>query len=396
MKTADKLLLDLTAKHSEELKNFMQYRDIRILLSLSKSVTSDSFITENQGKLLIKIFKENQKVLQDLHPDISEIIDNPTWSTTFRPVDRTKKVYITRAPDDTQLITIEFAFSSEIRKKVQGLAKSVSNLINVNNGKLYYADLSEKNIVAIYDQLEPLGFSFEETLKNFYDTIKSWDKNVVKSQFDLTNITHDNFQKQITNDLGINTALDQNIISDRSVRYQYFHEKSEKLPENLTEKISTRESTRVWINRKTTSLDEIFESLNQLKRFPTMIVFDTMDSKNCVKEMAEISEILEKNGISDNVGIYFRMNNDENGKEFNNLIKEKSYNSELTEATQIVGVQSGKIPKFLLKSNWKPMSVISIGTVLRHSKTAVYASCCDLIITYTEKEPIIEQKAIWE
>ena len=396
MKTIDKLLLDLTAKHSEELKNSMQYRDLRILLSLSKSVTGDSFITENQGKLLIKILKENQKVVTDLIPGISEAIDAPTWSTTFRPVDRTKKVYIIRAPDDTQLITIEFAFSSEIRKKVQNLAKSVSNLLNVNNGKLYYADLTEKNIVVITEQLGPLGFEFDENLKSHYETIKSWDESVIRSQFDLTNITHDNFQKQITADLGINTALDQNILFDRSVRYQYFHEKSEKLPENLTEAIAMRSSPRVWVNRKTTSLEEIFESLKELKRFPTMLVFDSMDSKNCAKEMTEIGEILEKNGLADKVGIYFRLSNDENGKEFNNLIKEKSYNCELTEATKIVGVQSGKIPKFLLKSNWKPMSVISIGTVLRHSKTAVYASCCDLVITYTEKEPIIEQKVIWE
>ena len=41
------------------------------------------------------------------------------------------------------------------------------------------------------------------------------------------------------------------------------------------------------------------------------------------------------------------------------------------------------------------MSVISIGNPLRHSKTAVYANCCDLIIAYTDNEPIIESRNEW-
>jgi menaquinone-dependent protoporphyrinogen IX oxidase len=68
----------------------------------------------------------------------------------------------------------------------------------------------------------------------------------------------------------------------------------------------------------------------------------------------------------------------------------------LTPDTKIVGVQSGKIPKFLLKNDWKPMSVISIGNTLRHNKTAVYANCCDLVISYTDKEPLYEPKIAWE
>ena len=61
-----------------------------------------------------------------------------------------------------------------------------------------------------------------------------------------------------------------------------------------------------------------------------------------------------------------------------------------------MGVQTGKIPKFLLKTDWKPMSVLSLGATLRHSKTAVYASCCDLILTYSDAEPIMETMLKWE
>ena len=396
MKTADKLLNGLVKNHSENLNNSLPYKDARILHSLCKSINGDTFITENQAKLLIKIFKEHQKVLKVLDEEFIEIVADPTWSQPFRPQDTTKKVYIGKINDDADVIVIEFAYSSSVRKKVQSLAKVVSGMAQVQSGKMFYADFNEKNIVTIIDELKEFNFAIEEKLKNFYEIIKSWDKNAIYDQFLLTNITHETFQKQITADLGIDTAIDQNIIFDRSNRYQYFTEKTEKNPENLTEKIALRNSSKIWINKNTTTLDEIFQSLKELRRFPALIVFDSFDSKSCTNEMVKISEILEKNGIFDEVGIYFRLNNDDNGKVFNDIVKDKKYNCTLTSTTKVVGVQSGKIPKFLLKTDWKPMSVVSIGTVLRHSKTAVYANCCDLIISYTDKEPIIESKMIWE
>lgn len=396
MKTADKLLTSLVANSGTELKNSVAYKDARILFSLSKSISSDSFITENQGKLLIKIFKENEKVLKDLDQEFNSIVADPTWSQPFRPQDTTRKIYTAKIDDDAEVLVVEFAFSASIRKKVTALSKVVSGLIQAQSGRMFYADYTEKNIVALIDELSEFKFDVDEKLKNFYETIKSWKKTDFEDQFRLTNIVHENFQKQITADLGIDTAIDQNIIRDRSQRYQYFTEKSEKDPENLVDVVANRYSSKVWINRKETSLDEVFEMLSTLKRFPVLIVFDSFDSKSCAEEMQKIGEILEKTGLSESVGIYFRLDNSEVGKEFNQLIKDKKYNCQLTASTKVVGVQSGKIPKFFLKTDWKPMSVLSIGSPLRNSKTAVYANCCDLIISYSDKEPIIEQKMAWE
>jgi hypothetical protein len=111
--------------------------------------------------------------------------------------------------------------------------------------------------------------------------------------------------------------------------------------------------------------------------------------------LTKIGENLEKNGIFTDVGIYFRLENSEIGKEFNKVIADKKYNSQLTEHTKVVGVQNGKIPKFLLKSAWTPMSVISLSTSLRNTKTSVYANCCDLVITYSDAEPLIESRIKW-
>ena len=105
-------------------------------------------------------------------------------------------------------------------------------------------------------------------MKNYQKIIKSWSEKDVRDQFLLTNITHTNFQKQITADLGISTSIDQNTITDRSMRYQYFCEKSEKLPSTLTYQVANRTSTKIWINKQEVDLENIFATLAELKRFP--------------------------------------------------------------------------------------------------------------------------------
>jgi proteasome lid subunit RPN8/RPN11 len=127
-----------------------------------------------------------------------------------------------------------------------------------------------------------------------------------------------------------------------------------------------------------------------------MFVFDGFATGDQCAKLEEIAKSLDKHQIYDNVGLYFRLPNTENGKLFNELIAKRKYNSQLDKDTKVVGVQSGKIPKFFLTNEWKPMSVVTLGVTLRHSKTAVYANCCDLVISHTDKNSIIETRNIWQ
>lgn len=394
MTTVDKILLQIINGPEENIR-VIKSRDMKVMKSLGKIILSPNFITENQGRLLLKIFHENLENFGDFSEEVKAVISSPSWSKPFRPIDKTKKMYLST---DDLCIVIEFAFSSPLRKLITGIWKEVSGLSQINSGKIYRADLTEKNIVKLYETFEPHGFEIEEKIHDFYKTIKSWSKIEVKSQFLLTNFSHANFQKAITQDLGLETPIDQNIIKDRSMRYQYFlenDENTENLPKNLTEKIAFRKSNKVWINRSETSLDEIFSSLLKLKRLPALVIFDHNDYKRCFEDLKHLHENLEKNGIFEGVGIYFRLPNDEQGTQFNKFIADHQYNVQLDEKTKIVGVQNGKIPKFFLKNAWKPMSVISIGNSIKQTKTAAYANCCDLVISYTDSQPLIETGNLW-
>ena len=393
MTTIDKLLIKIVNAIDPTVEEIIPKRDARVLRSIATAILSPGFITENQSRLLLKILREQTNNFGGLTEEVVDAIASPMWSRIFREIDKTKKLYISTV--DSTLV-IEFAFSSTLRKLVNTNAKKIDGLVQLSPGKIYSADLSESNIETLVELLEPMEFDISEKITDFYKIIKSWDKTEVRNQFLLTNITHQTFQKQITADLGIDTPITDYIINDRSVRYQYFREKIVKNPENLTEILAYRNSAKVWIDKNKWTLEEIISSLTELKRLPVLVVFDYNDSKKCLEELKNLHESLEKNRIFNNIGIYFRLANDAVGTEFNKFIAENQYNAQLDSSTNVVGVQNGKIPKFFLKNDWKPMSVISVGTMLRNTKTSVYANSCDLVISHTDTQPIIESRNVWE
>jgi hypothetical protein len=394
--TIDKLLLKIVNFTEPTIEELIIAKDARVLRSLATSIGSHSFITENQSKLLMKILRENSEKMPEFKDEILQEISNPTWSKSFRHIEQTKKLFIKKAEDHELTIFIEITYNQEIRKILQNLAKSVSGLVYTGKDGQWIADLTEQNIVQIYEALAPAGFDIDSAVKNHYDTIKSWSKTEVENQFLITNITHQNFQKAITADLGINTNIDQNIINDRSVRYKYTTEHHRNFGENLTENIANRSSTKIWVDKNQHTLDEVFNSLIELRRVPVLVVFDTVINNKYLENLENLSKSMKNVGVSENVGIYFRLPNDELGKKFNSIIADNQYNKKLDSDLIVAAVSSGKIPKFFLKNPWQPMSVIALDTKmgLRHGKTSVYTNCCDLIIEYADEPSLLEKRLV--
>ena len=396
MTTIDKLLIKIINQPDDYAKNLFAKRDFDVLNNLYGSILANFFITENQSRLLIKILKENQKKLSDFSQELTSALDAPEWSRSFRHIEQVKKLYIEKTPEDVLALTIEFTFSSQIRKLLVELNKHCENLEPGPTGKKYYAELTEKNIVKLVEALLPLNFEIDSTVKTHYDTIKSWSLQDISDQFLIANMPGNNFQKHISADLGIETAIDQNIIVDRGMRYQYSLEHPRKFGENLVEIIANRTKSRIWLGKETYDLASIISALIDLKRLPLLVVFDSLAAGKYVENLEILSDALEKNGIFDNIGVYFRLPNDDVGTTFNQLIKEKSYNANLDSSTKVAVVMSGKLPKFFLKNMWQPMSVLTLDTKmgLRHGKIAVYSNCCDLVVEWSDKEVLFENRIV--
>ena len=109
MPTVDKFLSYLCYNHKETLTTHWSQRDKKVLVSLNKQIQSGNFLTENQGKLLLKILKENWAVVTaTITADIS-LIEDPQWSEPFRVIDQLRKIFISM--EENPKIVVEFTYN---------------------------------------------------------------------------------------------------------------------------------------------------------------------------------------------------------------------------------------------------------------------------------------------
>jgi len=396
MTTIDNLLLKIINHPGPGIETLLAPKDAATLKSLAHQAAGSFFITENQSNLLLKILQSNKKKLSNIDDTLTSTLTTPTWSRPFRQVDQIKKLYIAKVSEELE-ICIEFTFSANIRKILQQSTKHIENLHSGELGGKWYAELTEKNIVGLVELLTPFNFDISSEITNYYDIIKSWNEADIRSQFLITNIENNSFQKHITADLGIDTAVTQHIIHDRSMRYQYFTDTAKNLGENLTEYIANRPASRLWINKKEHTLDAVIQSITDLKRYPMLVVFQSENEVVSTQQLEMLVDSLEKNGITSNIGVYFRFNNTPSGTIFNKIVADRQLNAKLDQDTKVACILGSKIPKFFLKNTWRPMSVLGLNTKLglRHGKTSVYSKSCDLVLDYCDEPALLEITVKW-
>ena len=267
-------------------------------------------------------------------------------------------------------------------RSILGELSRIIDLFTVVPGRKYKTTLHERNIYTLISKLSIHNFDIDQYLMSLYTEIESWNESVIQNDYTIGNIKDQNLQSFLLDELGSDTEVTSLLIHDRRLRYQYFTN-FDKEPETLTELIASRTKTNITIDSHDHTLSELLTSLIELKRFPILFLFERYNEQSLINKMKTISETLDQLDIKDNIGIYFRLKNDETGIVFNELISNKKYNCILDNNTQVAGIDDARMPKFFLNNTWRPKTVISFDTNIRHNKTAFYINECDLIINYT-------------
>lgn len=368
----------LTSVQHPNIRTILSANELNSIIKLSNVLKSANYITEYQSKSIIKLLKTYHK---ELGIDLS-ILNTAKWKHQFRNFEHYQKLYINH-----NKLVIEYSYSNFLKKEITKIHQKLENSSENNIA------LTELNIITLVEGLQPLNFEIEDQIIDYYNAIKLWKISDYIDQYKLETMTQPTFRQHISTDLGVDTILTSNIIADRSRRYQYYiTDQSNKI--DLESVIAYRSSNNIWVDNTVYSLSDVINALINLQRLPVLIIFSSSDSKKSLNEIIAVSEVLKDCNITEEVGIYFRMSNaDECGSRLNQFISANNYNTNLTTNTVVAGIQSTKLPKFFIKSDWKPMSIISLNNILTHNKTAIYANCCDLIINYTSHEPIIK---LWE
>lgn len=385
MITTDSLLIELFQQGIERLEITIPARDKKILVSLSKQIISGHFLTENQSKLLGKILKENSDHLPQLTEEQRVAVESPSWSQPFRVIEQLRKIFLSK--DNDGRIIVEFTYNKRLRQIIADLNKSIEGQMLSLNGKQYSIPLTEQNVHTVIKTFKPQGFEIDPILMKFYEEISEILSGDV-DQFEIFKITNDKMLSLIKKDVEVINENNLTLLNDRSHRFQY--SVFQKNPEiSLKNSLANRPNTKVWIDSKATDLDELVSALNELNRFPLLVVFNGHDSKECLHHLKKLDISMKKIGVNNGVGIYFRFDNvTEHNREFNNSIASLGYNTALEPSTLVAGIANNKLPKFMISNNWRPQSVITFSNNFKNNKTSYYCDDVDLIVYYNDKRPL--------
>lgn len=387
MKNIDTIISELNILGFDKLHPSIPLRDIKILKNISNLMSNDSYITENQGNLVLKILKENLEYLDKTNLDIASSLKFPNWSKKFRVNEKIRKVTIEELEKGKLSVKIEYSFDKEIKKVISFLNKHISSDGFFGNLKNQYYTLTEKNIVTIHDSLIPLKFTFSPHFIELYNKINEIDRIKIANQFEFSQFSKDRNDIFFDNEL-----LDSDLLKiDRRLRYQYTYNPNlnEEFLEKLEYKIALRNLSKIYINSSSIDFDKLINTLYVLNRTKILLVFDEFKVSDCLYFMNKVKDYVATHNLENTTGIYFRFDNKDEGLKFNKMISDNKLNSKLNKDSKFVGVSNGKIPKFLLKTDWRPDAVISFTTSLRNNKTDVYCNDCDLIVYYTTMRPLI-------
>jgi hypothetical protein len=359
-------------------------KDRKILISFRTQLTQHVFFTERQANLLIKILKENKSRIGPQVSSLENFLSDVKWSQPFRIVKKFREVFIDNS--SSLSLTVKFNFDKTLRDKIYSLSSQVEGKFLAISSNEFKFSLNENNLMLLIDSLKPYKFSFDEKIEKIHQEIEKIRKDT-PSMFDIFSTTNNKIINSVKNDIGSISLDNVLLLQDRKFRYQY--KISEKIEENsLSAKIAQRDSVKIFINKDQYTLSETIKSLIELKRLPVLLIFEghsNLNNKNCLDL---VNHALTNNNIVDDIGIYFRFDANEDTHGFNKKISEIGYNKVLSENTSFAGIANNKLPKFMLKSPWRPKTVISFTNNFKSNKSAVYSSQADLVIFYNTVKPL--------
>lgn len=382
MPTIDSLLLVISGD-IRKIQNIIPKKDKRILLSLAKQLSSGIFLTENQGNLLVKIFTENLDAVATIAANVDSVIRSKSWSKTFREVKRIRKIYTSQ--EFPHSFVVEFSFNTRLKEKLSQVNTQLRGNV-ITSGSKYIFTLSEDSLHLVMKAFAKDDFEVEEKLIKFHQEIQEIEKNE-KTPFDIFSLANEKVKVAVEKSLGVDYLGDLRLLQDRKIRFQY--KNTEKIPEfSLEDTIANRDGRKIFVSTESYALINLLKSLQALDRFPLLVIFDGRDS---VKDKAHL-DLLQKSvknlGILEDIGIYFRYNKESDIAKFNQSIADLHYNKNLSDTTVIAGISNNKIPKFMIKTGWKPQTVISFTSNFKLNKSYVYCSDVDLIIYYGANQPL--------
>lgn len=342
--------------------------DQTIMFSIARQVFKGTPLTDRQLALMQFKLQAYREQFINLDWDFDFAVEN--IRQPLRHIDRSKYVKLI----DNKIV-VRFPFRKSEICDIQTFCNSAEGYEHKKGSHKHSFDCNEVNILNVISKFGQKEFDIDQELLDLYKELK-----VIKDnpQDYVSGI----FNKQLKNvnsklQLIINEEIDSNNILhlvDRKLRYGL--SVTEKWNStSLADQIAQRDSKQYISKPSTEPISDLLNALWELNRFPLLIVIDTEEAEEQLYECANYyRDILNPQEQS----VLFRL--DDKNAGFNQLIKDRKLNNWVDKSTKVVYISKNKLPKLIVKDEWKPTAVLSYNSKVDRHIDFYNNFNCDLII----------------
>ncbi len=377
-------------------------RDKQIIIDIAKKVYKGYALTDRQYEVVKRILLNrysSQFKLRNI--DIQNSVN--TLRQKLRVLDRTRYIRIEKGSDyvdpiwsgymPKKVVVVRFPFNMPLTKLVQDIRKTFPDLITrYYNQRLkdrYLFPFNERVIYKLVDRLKTRMTEIDPVLLEIYKKIDAIAKNPSDYVPGIYDYKFSNIDKAVTKkytDL-FGEPTQENLFKfwDRKEHMGIKNIDQNELTQSskdltvLTKKILQR--SQPFINLDTTKwqLEQMVETLLELDRFPLLVVLPHNDFKS-LELLIRMHNLLKNVIAPEDVSVmHRRKNGTSSGKDYNEYIHTQKINNTLANNTKIVYITNKKVPKPLVKSDWRPSTVVCMDDSRSYTKVDSFMHEFDLV-----------------
>ena len=364
----------LSGMRESPVKFTIEQTDFTIMTSIARQCFKGTALTDRQFALMQEKLQTYRDQFMNLDWDFDYAINQ--IRQPLRSIDRSK--YIKIAGND---IVVRFPFNKTDICYIHEFSGIAEGYHHLKGSHIHSFEYNERNILNLLDRFTKKEFIIDEELLDIYDKIKAINDNPqdylsgIGTEYDLINI-NSKLEVMIQDEVGEASAESFTKLYDRRFRYGFNYVATfSKARNELIHNIASRKDKTYHSIPSIESTNAILTALWELDRFPMLVILEDRLAEDQLYEFANhYRDILDPQQQS----VLFRLEEKNTG--FNQLIKDRKLNNWVDKGTKVVYISKSKLPKLLVKDEWKPSAAFSFTSSLDRFVDSYVSFNCDLIV----------------
>lgn len=353
----------------------IDHNEKNLIKSIGRQVSNGTALTDRQLELSLKKIKKYQGNLEKNNIDVNSLLLLKPLRLPLREIDRSQSISISTNENKKSVILVKGIRTKTFNEK---WAKIQEKLVGdtVDQGPLREVALNEINILNVVGEYQDSDFVISNDLMQVYVEIEKILENpsnfVPYIALENDQVVVKNANKHCLN--YIDTLLPEktknNFLSfiDKLKNCGLYHKDAEILekignlaPTDLVKSVLTHSGTRFRINPEEKSFDQVVDTIETLDQWPVLVLVDE-DSK--ALDQVKMAHKAFSNKVEDqDITVFFRIDNGQkSSSEFTQYVRDNQLNNYIGPNTKVVFIAKNKIPKPLVKANWKPNTAVMLSS----------------------------------